>query len=494
MRNNHIAKGTLCVLLLITLHAKAEIILPKILGNNMVLQRNQPVPIWGFAAPGERVSVNFNNQSKTTKADASGNWKVILNAMPASAMPQTMTITGSNTITLDSILVGEVWLCSGQSNMEYTMRKNSKVVKTDSTKESPVDELLRAHNSAIRIFLVTRKNLKPDSTHSGWSIAQGRDLRSFSAAGYFFAKELYAQLGVPIGVISAAVPGSAIEPWLSGTITNEKELTTKQPVLKIDESAPGKFYPIMIQPLAPFAIKGFLWYQGETNCFQNESIEYTYKMQALIDGWRKLWQDEKLPFYYVQIAPYYYSKSAGKYPLTKETLPKFWEAQTLALHIPHTGMVVITDLINSPEDLHPGFKWEVGRRLALVALAKTYGKNVVYSGPQYEDMKVKRHKAVLSFTHTGSGLISKDDKPLSEFEIAGANGKFVPAKAVIKGDKVIVSAPAVAHPVAVRFEWDEGGKANLFNKEGLPAVPFRTDNPYQYKGADIVSVGKVANH
>jgi sialate O-acetylesterase len=401
-----------------------------------------------------------------------------------------MTITGSNTIKLDNILVGEVWLCSGQSNMEYSMRKNSKVVKTDSTKESPIDELERANNPAIRIFLVTQKNLKQDATPAGWSIARDSALRSFSAPGYFFAKELYAKLHVPIGVISSAVPGSAIEPWLSGTITNEKELTGDQPKLKIDESQPGKFYPKMIQPLAPFAIKGFLWYQGETNCFQNESLEYTYKMQALINGWRTLWNNKNLPFYYVQIAPFYYSKSAGKYPLTTETLPKFWEAQTLALHIPNTGMIVITDLVNTPDDLHPGFKWEVGRRLALLALAKTYGEKVVYSGPVYSGMKIQNGKIELEFTNTGSGLMSKDGKPLTSFTIAGRDGQFVPAEAIIEGNKVIVSSQAVTAPVNVRFEWDEGGKANLFNKEGFPAAPFRTDNPLRYNSNSIVSTGK----
>jgi sialate O-acetylesterase len=236
----------------------------------------------------------------------------------------------------------------------------------------------------------------------------------------------------------------------------------------------------MIEPLAPFSIKGFLWYQGETNCFQNESIEYTYKMQALIDGWRKLWKDNKLPFYYVQIAPFYYSKSAGKYPLNAETEPKFWEAQTLALNIPYTGMIVIDDLSTSPDNLHPRGKWEVGRRLAQWALAKQYGFNVVPSGPMYRQMKIENGKIELEFNYVGKGLESKNGKPLTWFTIAGADGKFVPAKAVIDGDKIIVSSPEVPNPKNVRFARSEAAQPNFFNKNGLPAVPFRTDNPLHF--------------
>jgi sialate O-acetylesterase len=472
------------VLIVGCITANAEITLPKILGNDMVLQQGKPVPIWGTASPSEHVSVNFNKLTKETTADASGHWMIMLDAMQVSATPLAMTITGSNTIKLNNILIGEVWLCSGQSNMEYSMRKNSKVVKTEADsldKNSPIDELQYAKNPAIRIFLVTSKNLqKPDPTHTGWSIAKDSALRSFSAAGYFFGKKLYEKLHVPIGVISSAVPGSAIEPWLTGTITNEKELAVTQPKLKMDETTPGKFIPNMVRPLVPFAIKGFLWYQGETNCFQNESLEYTYKMEALISEWRNLWNDKNLPFYYVQIAPFFYSKSAGKYPLTTETLPRFWEAQILALSIPNTAMAVTTDLNNTPDELHPAFKWEVGRRLALIALAKIYGQKIAYSGPTYKQMKIEKGRIEIEFSNAGIGLMNKDGKPLTEFTIAGKDGNYVPAEAVIEGNKVIVSSKDVPSPANVRFEWTEVGHANLYNKEGLPAVPFRTDNPNHF--------------
>lgn len=454
----------------------AAIKLPKILGNNMVLQQKKPVPIWGTANPGEEIAVSFDKQSRKAITSTNGTWLIWLDPMVASDAPRDMKISGSENIILHNILVGEVWLCSGQSNMEYSMRKNSKVVRTDSSKESPVDELDRANNGLIRIFLVTSKNLQiSDASHQGWSIAKDSALRSFSAAGYFFAKELYAKLHVPIGVISSAVPGSAIEPWLAGSVrpsaSNPKNL---------DTSLPGKFYPTMIKPLAPFSIKGILWYQGETNCFQNETIEYTYKMNLLINGWRLLWKEE-LPFYYVQISPFYYSKSRGKYPLDEETLPKFWEAQTIGMKIPKTGMAVISDLAKSPDDLHPDGKWEVGRRLAQWALAKEYGLKVTPSGPEYRSMSVQGDKIILAFNYTGGGLISKDGKPLNWFTIAGEDGKFVKAGAIIIGDKIQVSAPGISHPVNVRFAWSEAAQPNFFNKDGLPAIPFRTDNHLKFE-------------
>jgi len=465
---------TCLTLFLCASNIKAAIVLPRILGHGMVLQRNKPLTIWGKAAAGEQVSVRFAGQAKKTNADANGNWAVVLSSLKASAQPASMIISGTNTIQLNDILVGEVWICSGQSNMEFTMRKNSKMAKPDtSTVNSPIDELERAHNPQIRIFLVNRKEqVKPDSLHRGWSVAKDSALRAFSAPGYFFAKELQAKLKVPVGMISAAIPGSAIEPWIPlDGYASEFFKTYKV------SSDNAKFFEPMIRPLAPFGIKGFIWYQGETNCFQNENLEYTYKLEALINSWRKLWNDSDLPFYYTQIAPYYYSKSAGKYPLTKETLPKFWEAQALALKVPHTGMIVTTDLIVNPGDLHPGFKWEIGRRLAQLPLAIDYDVDVTPTGPFYQSKKVKGNKIELQFNYAAKGLVSNDGKELNQFEVAGSDGKYYPAKAEIKGDKVIVSSDKVKKPANVRFEWNEEGKANLYNSAGLPAMPFRTDSP-----------------
>ena len=472
-------KYWICIVLsLLVLNTRAEIILPRILGHGMVLQREKPVTIWGTASVGEQVSVAFGKQVKNTVADASGKWAVVLEPLKASSVGASMIIKGSNTIQLNDILVGEVWLCSGQSNMEFTMRKNSKMKSKFAEDQAKINELEHAKNPEIRIFLVNRKELiKPDPQHNkGWSIARDSALRSFSAPGYFFAKELNEKLKVPVGMISSAIPGSAIEPWIP-----ENGFTSDYFKGKKISSDPGKFYKPMIAPLAPFALKGFLWYQGETNCFQNETIEYTYKMEALINSWRKLWNDSSLPFYYTQIAPYYYSKTTDKYPLTKETLPKFWEAQQAALKIPHTGMIVTTDLIDSPDDLHPGYKWEIGRRLAQLPLAYDYKLKVTPTGPMFKKMKRSGKKAKLSFYNTGEGLISKKEhkgsKTLTQFEIAGSDGKYVPASAEIKGKKIIVSSADVRRPENVRFSWNEEGKANLYNRAGLPAMPFRTDNP-----------------
>ncbi|QKJ28521.1 sialate O-acetylesterase [Mucilaginibacter mali] len=470
---------TLLILLACRIGASAEVVLPKILGNGMVLQREKPIPVWGTASVGEKVTVKFGKQSKSTAADASGKWQVMLDAMPASAKGETLIISGTNTIKLTDILVGEVWLCSGQSNMSYEMRKNSKVNKPDTmtTAYSPVDEIEHAHNPQIRIFLVTQKNLaKPDSTHSGWSIAQDSALRAFSAAGYFFAKNLNHDLKVPVGVICAAISGSRIEPWIPETeFDNSKNFKRISKDSAQVSGADGKFWHRMIEPLVPLSLRGFLWYQGEANMTERES--YMDKMEMLVNSWRTAWKDQQLPVYYVQIVPYYYSKMKSTVVITPETLPLFWEAQGMMQHQANMGMISTTDLNDDVKNLHPMFKWEIGRRLELVALAKTYHKPVVYSGPVYNGKFVDGDKMILSFSGIGDGLVSHDGKPLTHFTIAGKDGKFVPAIAVIKGNKVEVSAATVKAPVAVRFAWIEDAQPNFFNKNGLPAQPFRTDNP-----------------
>ena len=333
------------------------------------------------------------------------------------------------------------------------MRKNSKFEKA-ARGAGPENELEKADNPMIRIFLVRNNYSKPDTKNirRAWDTAAGAPLRDFSAPGYFFAKELYSKLHVPIGVISNAVPGSAIEPFLPDT---------------------GKFYVTMVKPLAPFALKGFCWYQGETNCFMGDTAQYPEKMKRLIDSWRGLWGSRELPFYFVQIAPFFYSKTRGSVYLE----PAFWGAQEKALALPHTGMVVTSDLVDSLQDLHPAYKWEIGRRLALWALAKDYGQPGVYSGPVYKNMIIKGHKIELSFGEVGSGLVSHDGRALDWFEVAGVDGRFVQATAKIEGnDKVVVSAKGVDSPMVVRFGWNETAQPNLYNKEGLPAMPFRVNN------------------
>jgi sialate O-acetylesterase len=358
--------------------------------------------------------------------------------------------------------------------MEYAMRKNSKVNPKlgEGMKPNPVNELDFVHHKNIRLFLVNRKELiKPDSLHAGWNIAEGNALRAFSAVAYFFAKKINQDLNVPVGMISSAIPGSRIEPWINeDDFLNSTYFSGK----KVDGD-PGKFYHSMIEPLAPFAIKGFLWYQGETNCFLKERLVYTQKMEVLINGWRKNWNDHQLPFCYVQIAPFLYTTSKGEVKYTPQDLPEFWEAQAAVTKIPNTGMAVITDLVDDLNGIHPPYKWEVGSRLALLALDKTYQKNIVSSGPVFDKMEIKKDEIILNFNFA-KGLKSKDGKPLNYFEIAGVDGNYVPATAQIKGGKIIVSANMMKQPKNVRFAWNEGAQANLFNSANLPARPFRTDD------------------
>ncbi|UOG75957.1 sialate O-acetylesterase [Hymenobacter tibetensis] len=465
--------GVLLLVLSWVTPAQANVVLPRVLAHNMVLQRNKPLPIWGQAAPGETVAVQFAGQQVSTVADAAGRWQVLLQPLATSSTPAELVITGRNTIRLRNVLVGEVWLASGQSNMEYTMRKNSKATIPATEDASPLTELERAHNPLIRIFLVNRKELvKPDSLHRGWSVAQDSALRSFSAPAYFFAKELNQRLNVPIGVISSAVPGSRIEPWIAEAAFQQDSYYATQKV----DGDPGKFYEPMIRPLVPFAVRGFLWYQGESNCFLAETSTYTHKMKTLIESWRAAWQDSALPFYYVQLAPFKYSESKDtKVPLNRETLPRFREAQTAALQIPYTGVIVTTDLVTKLDDIHPPYKWKIGRRLAWLALAATYKKHNVPVSPVYQSMAVKGNEAILSFQNFRSSLVSENKQPLTDFQLAGPDGVFHPGQARIKGKRVLVSATGVAQPVAVRFGWDEVAKPNLFSKSGLPVRPFRTD-------------------
>lgn len=455
--------------------ADAKILLPQILSSNMVLQRDQDIKIWGFANAGELVTVSFAGQARKTTTDQQGNWSVTLAPLKTSWTAQSMTISGSNQIILNNILVGEVWLCSGQSNMEYAMRKLVKIPKPK--KENlgfPSDEVEKAKNDQIRIFLVNRKMLsKPDSIHKSWSVASDSALRAFSAPGYFYAKELQQKLGVPVGMISSAVSGSAIEPWISKQAFQASDEFRNQQV----GNDPGKFYTTMIEPLKDFKIRGFLWYQGETNCFLNESLSYANKMKTLINSWRKAWGNAELPFYYVQIAPFNYSKTTGKVVLTADTEPQFWEAQTQILRMPNTGMISTSDLTDSNEDLHPTYKWEVGRRLALLALGKTYGQQITYSGPVYKSVTFKGNLAHLQFDHLPpQSLVSSANPSISGFTIAGKDGKFVPATAYPHKKVIVVLASGVKDPVAVRYNWTENPSGNFFG-QGLPALPFRTDNP-----------------
>jgi sialate O-acetylesterase len=423
--------------------ARADVRLPSILGSHMVLQRDKPLPVWGWADPGEEVAVQFGDTTRKTRADAKGAWSVKLPPRGADSTGRPLTVRGKNTIELEDVLVGEVWVGSGQSNMEWLLERCSDAREAIAAADRP----------RIRLFQVPKVKARSPATDvkAQWELCTPQTVRRFSGVLYHFGLRLHAELGVPVGLVHSSWGGSAIEPWTPA------------------EERSGEMYNGMIAPLQPFALRGVVWYQGEANVLARDGLKYRDKMEALIKGWRRTWGQD-LPFYFVQIAPWSGSYDPGE-------LPALWEAQVASLKIPGTGMVVTTDLVDNIHDIHPINKKDVGNRLALWALARDYGKkDLVCSGPLFKSMKVEGDRVRIRFAHTGGGLKSRDGKPLSEFEVAGADGKFVPARAEIDGDCVVVSAGSVAVPTQVRFGWHAVANPNLMNKEGLPASPFQTNN------------------
>ena len=477
------SKLTTCVFVLIGLiyfTAKAEVSLPNILTSNMILQRNSPVPIWGRANAGEEITVRFAGQTIKTTADPNGKWSVTLKPMKQKAEPDKMTIAGKNIVTLSNILVGDVWLCSGQSNMEYPLDyRLKKYAAPAKGPDKAMEELEKPKPDQIRYVLVEKKKDTVDIQTAGWITPENREvLGGVSAAAYFFAKEVFENTNIPIGIISTSWGGTAIEEWTPAWVYEQSPLFESlidPKDGKINERIAGNKFRSMIQPIVPFAVKGMLWYQGETNCMTEDQAVYPEKVRLMVDLYRSLFNNPKMPFYFVQISPYLYTKRTNDPKKhTEELLPEFWEAQEKCLSIPRTGMVVTTDLVDKLTDIHPSYKWEVGRRLALIALAKDYRKKVVYEGLKYKSMKVNGDKVELSLINKGGTLKSIDGQSLTWFSVAGADGKFVPAQAEIKGKKVIVWSDKVQNPKEVRFAWNERAMPNLINTAGLPAVPFRT--------------------
>lgn len=469
------------IVLLFAFTSFAQLKLPKVIASNMVLQRNQPVPIWGWAKPNEMVTVSFKGQQMKTLSDANGYWKVMLSSLSASNEPAEMVISASNTISLTNILVGEVWLVSGQSNMEYPMKHN--YAKPRRSVDSTTLELSSIYPE-IRLFKV-EKVLSDTLTTTGWNeCTDSKVIGDFSAIGYYFARNLTKELKVPIGILEAAWGGTRIEPWTTeemyASLPAFKDLLVQKPGT-ISGAKVGKHYQSMVKPLVPFALKGVLWYQGESNVMINDDLFYADKVQALIEGWRKAWGTE-MSFYSVGLAPYYYTKRKDVLPHTSETLAKFWEAQLESLKIPNTAMVWTTDLVDNLSDIHPPYKWTVAERLSDLALNRDYKRNnLIAYGPTYQSIKIKKNKVYLSLRNA-KGLKSSDGKTLTWFTIAGKDGEFVAADAIIEGEKIVLSSPKVDEPLQVRFAWHEEAQSNLVNGAGLPAVPFRTDQAvWDYK-------------
>lgn len=459
----------------------AQLATPQILSSNMVLQRGQVVPVWGTASPNERVTVVFAKQKTTVKADAQGKWTARLQPLEANKNPQQLLIKGKKTnLVYDNVLVGEVWLCSGQSNMEYRMSLNPAFALPAKGKDLAAEELKKPANNLIRVY-----NTKRDTSANSWKVADGESLVSTAAAGYFFGKSLLQKLDVPVGIITSAVGGTRIEAWTTkeaydGSPRFAGQLKANDG--KIDGFRPGNWYSSMIAPLVPFAIKGFLWYQGESNCGISDR-QYAEKFEVLAKSWRKAFEVENAPVYYVLLAPHIYSDRMHRgstYPVTAEGLPLFWAQQVKAATlVPYSEYVVVSDLVDNLKDIHPSYKWEVGGRLARVALAKTYGlTDTIWSGPRVRETVLSADSIVIRFDHVGEGLKTNDGKRLVWFELAAKDGLFRPALAELRGkDNLIVYHPEMKNPVSVRFGWHETAIPNLVNAAGLPATPFILINP-----------------
>lgn len=453
------------------LNAAAQPRLPLIFGDHMVLQREKPVPVWGKAAAGAPVKLIFGKQVKEYVAGADGSFRLYLDAMPANSNGQSLFVISGDTVEYKDVLVGEVWLCSGQSNMEYTMNRSVHYYKAKRSRGLDSLQVNQENNPAIRLFLVNRALTKPTDRNKGWKRAEYPWVGQFSAAGYYYARELQSRLHVPVGMIAASMPGSAIEPWLPArpAFNSTDTLTQK-------EEPAGKFFTGHIQPLAPYALKGFLWYQGETNCMLNQRETYTRNMTLLITSWRGLWNNGSLPFYYVQIAPFYYSRAKGKVQLNDRSLAFFRAAQDKVLTTTNnTARIITTDLVDNLTDLHPTYKWEIGKRLAWLALDRTYHVKQVSEGPRIDTVRFHDHQARVDYVNPKSGLVVHDSSRITGFELAGSDGRFYPATGIVRKKKYVeVSSAAVPDPVALRFAWKEDAKPNLFNKAGLPAEPYQT--------------------
>lgn len=471
--------------------------IPHVFGDHMVLQSGRPVPIWGWAKPGESITVEFADQEKQTTAAADdGAWKVELDPLTASSQPEDLSITGVNgTVTFHDVLVGEVWLCSGQSNMQKPLglwrgqpTPTTNYKQALATANYPLIRLMNIEISEpatpARDFDIQERPHQ-DYPWLGWVPTTPRSLDDvkFSAACYYFGRKIYRQLKVPVGLIEATAGGTRIEAWTppAGFAVDpalaDFARASGTPEVKFQGTRISTLYNGMIHPLIPYALRGVLWYQGESNVYNEDGSIYTNKMAALINSWRTAWRYD-FSFYFVQLPPLLYSVTRSNWVHSPEVEPIFWEAQTASLVLPNTGMIVTTD-IGDPRNIHPPDKKDVGERLALWALAENYGRtDIVPSGPLFRGITIKGNQAILHFDYVGGGFVSRDGKPLDWFEIAGADGHFFPAKATVRGHAVVASSSEVPHPSVVRFAWSEAATPNFFDKAGLPAVPFRSDNPY----------------
>lgn len=501
----------LAVAWLVPAVARADVRPNALCTDGMVLQQKSQAKVWGTADKGERVSVTFRDKSANAVADDQGLWSLSVDTGAAGG-PFKLVIEGKNRLAYENVLVGEVWVCSGQSNMEWRIDMCNEADKT-SAKSDP-------HNAKLRMFTVKKNvQLKPQTEATGsWIEADPETVGGFSAVGFFFGRDLQRKLGVPVGLINTNWGGTRVQAWTSkdmldgnpfGADEHAKLAVAMAVYKKAAEAPPAKdgkdakklvnpaqqpnspsvLYNGMIAPILPYAIKGAIWYQGESNA--REAFKYRTLFPLMIENWRRDFKQGDFPFYFVQLAPFT--------PVASMPGESDWaelrEAQTMTLRLPRTGMAVITDFGNE-YDIHPTPKQPVGERLALIARAKDYGESVAYSGPTHKGMKIAGEKVIITFDNAGSGLTTKKlvptlvrekqgaawrvdpdarDAELVGFTVCGKDRVFKTAKAVIQGSEVVVSSSEVTEPIAVRYGWANHPICNLYNRDGLPASPFRTD-------------------
>lgn len=500
---------TIIALFILTISLHAEVKLPALVGSNMVLQQKEDVVFWGWANAGEKVTVqpSWIKKGLEVTTPTNGEWKLRIKT-PKAGGPYEIDIKGENTIKLTNVLVGDVWICSGQSNMHLPVGRTEKSWKTGVVNWK--EEVQNANYPEIRLFTVDRltSDTLLNDVKGEWQQSSSEAMYEFSGVAYFFGRELYLTQHIPIGLINCSWGGTPAEAWVKKSVLeadvdfvpllkNYEDLCTNYPEniakFKVDNQrwkeaadslkklgekptksaprrpigagshkAPNLIYNAMVNPMLNTKIKGVIWYQGENNA--RLAYQYRKLFPALIENWRDDFDSGDFPFYFVQIAPH------------RSQNPEIRESQLLTLKsVKNTGMAVTTD-VGDTMNIHPLNKQVVGQRLALWARANTYNeKGLVYSGPLYREMEIKGDKIYLSFDHIGSGLLCKGDA-LTNFTICGSNKEFVSATAVIEGDKIVVSAETIKNPISVRFGWNYTPFHNLYNAEGLPASPFRTDD------------------
>jgi len=460
--------------------AMADVKLPSIEGDYMVLQASPECKFFGSAAPGEAVTVHYGGRKAAAVADKDGHWQTFLPGLKSGERFD-MVVVGKNTITLRDVLVGQVWLCSGQSNMEWPLAQA----------RDHESELAAADHEQIRLFNVKRKVASsPNADVEGaWCICNAQTAAPFSAVAYFFGRDLQKDLKTPVGLIESAWGGTPAQAWTSLSGLQADPVTQKRYWIMAPEqlahlhestgreaefpSAPSVLFNGMISGLLPATIGGVLWYQGESNAQgADETMAYRRLLPALIHDWRKQFQLPNLPFLFVQLANY----DKKEEPNERSPWAELREAQMLSLSVPNTGMAVAVD-IGEDKDIHPKNKQDVGKRLERIALARVYGKKVSFAGPLFSGMTVRGNKATCNFKFTDRGLKTRDGGKPQGFTICGEDKKFVTAQAAINGNTVVVFSPLVAQPVAVRYAWQGDPINNLCNGAGFPASPFRSDVP-----------------